>query len=141
MSRLLDFTRYDKDAPGAGVDDQQAQELRRLANLFLVSAITLVLFIIRALADGMSLTFIPQIVYVVWFYVLLVGWVVTLAYGVFVTYTVRRWGWLALCAIPLTCVPVAVAFAWIRRHEIERQVLGEGSSTGARQRRGGRKRR
>ena len=71
------------------------------------------------------MTFIPQGVYVAWGVVLLTGWAATLVYGVYVTFTARRWGWLVLCVIPVTCVPAAVAYAWIRRQEIERAVLGD----------------
>ena len=87
------------------------------------------------------MTFIPQAVYVVLGLVLLVGWAATVVYGVYVTFTARRWGWLALCVIPVTCPPAALAYAWIRRQEIEREVLGDERSPAARQRRGGRKKR
>ena len=46
-----------------------------------------------------------------------------------------------LCLIPVTCVPASVAYAWIRRQEIESAVLGDDRSPAARQRRGGRKKR
>ena len=62
----------------------------------------------------------------------------TYVYGVFVTFKARRWAWFALCAIPFTCVPAAAAYAWIRRQEIEREVLGD-ESPASRQKRGGRK--
>jgi len=139
MSRLLDFTKYDKDAPGADVDEHQARELKRLANLFLVSSVTLVLFVLRALAEGMSVTFIPDAVYVVWGVVLLTGWAMTYVYAVFVTFQARRWGWLVFCAIPFLCVPGGVTYAWFRRQEIEHEVLGDAPPTAARQRRGGRR--
>jgi hypothetical protein len=141
MSPLFDFTKYDKDAPGAVVDPDQAAELRRVANLFLISSVTLALFVLRALAEALSVTFIPQGVYVAWGIIMLIGWAMALAYGVYVTCRARRWGWLALCAIPLSCVPAAAAYAWIRRQEIERRVLGEEPAAGGHQRRGGRKKR
>jgi len=141
VSGLFDFTKYDKDASGAEVDASTALELRRLANLFLVAGITLALFVMRAFAEALSVTFIPRGVYVAWGLVLLTGWAASLVYGVFVTFSARRWGWLALCIIPLTCVPAAAAYAWIRRQEIERTVLGDGPAPAARQRRGGRKKR
>jgi hypothetical protein len=140
MAGLFDFMQYDKDAAGAKGDAQTALELRRIANLFLLSGITLALFVLRALGEALSVTFIPQPVSVVWGVVLLTGWAATLVYGVYVTFTARRWGWLALCVIPVTCVPAAVAYAWIRRREIERAVLGDPRPTAVRQRRGGRKR-
>jgi len=139
MARLLDFTRYDKDDRGVTVGPVLAAELRRLANLFLVSGITLVLFLARAFAEVLAVTFIPGPVYVVWGIVMLTGWAMTCVYGVFVTFKSRRWGWFALCAVPFTCVPAAVAYAWIRRQAIEREVLGEDWATVARQKRGGRK--
>jgi hypothetical protein len=130
MARLLDFTRYDKDDRGVTVGPALAAELRRLANLFLLA---------RAFAEVFAVTFIPRPVYVVWGIVMLTGWAMTYVYGVFVTFKSRRWGWFALCAIPFTCVPAAVAYAWIRRQEIEREVLGEDRVTAGRQKRGGRK--
>jgi hypothetical protein len=141
MAGLFDFMKYDKDEPGAQVDEGTALELRRIANLFLLSGVTLALFVLRALAEALSVTFIPQGVYVAWGVILLTGWAATLVYGVFVTWAARRWGWLALCLLPVTCVPAAVAYAWIRRQEIERAVLGERRAPASRQRRGGRKQR
>lgn len=141
MAGLFDFTKYDKDAPGAEVDEDTQREMRRIANLFLVSGVTLALFVLRALGEALSITFVPQPVYVAWGVVLLTGWAATFVYGIYVTFTARRWGWLVLCAIPVTCVPAAVAYAWISRQEIEREVLGEAPSQPARQRRGGRKKR
>jgi len=141
VSGHFGFTRYDRDAAGAEVDAATALELRRLANLFLIAGITLALFVLRAFAEALSVTFIPQGVYVAWGIILLTGWAASLVYGVFVTFTTRRWGWLVLCLLPLTCVPAAAAYAWIRRQEIERAVLGDRPAPAARQRRGGRKNR
>jgi hypothetical protein len=139
MAGLLDFTKYDKDADGVAVAPALAAELRRLANLFLVSGITLVLFLARAFAEIFTVTFMPRPAYVVWGIAMLTGWAMTYVYGVSVTFKARRWGWLALCAIPFTCVPCAAAYAWVRRQEIEREVLGDRPAPGGRQRRGGRK--
>jgi hypothetical protein len=139
--RLFDFTRYAADAPGTAVDDQTRLELRRLANLFLVSGVTLALFVLWALADALSVTFIPYGVYVAWSIILIAGWAVALIYGVFVTFVARRFAWLALCLLPITSVPAGVAYAWIRRAEIERAVLGDRRAAPSRQRRGGRKKR
>lgn len=139
MARLLDLTRYDKDDRGVAVTPELAAELRRLANLFLVSSITLVLFLARAFAEVFTVTFIPRPLYVVWGTVMLSGWAMTYVYGVFVTSKARRWAWFALCAIPFTCVPAAAAYAWIRRQEIERDVLGDDRTSAGRQKRGGRK--
>ena len=141
MAGLFDFMKYDKDDPGAQVDDETALELRRLANLFLLSGVTLVLFLLRAFAEALHVTFIPHSVYVVWGFVLLIGWAATEVYGVYVTFTAQRWGWFVLCLIPVTCVPASVAYAWVRRQEIERAVLGDERAPAARQRRGGRKKR
>jgi hypothetical protein len=141
MARFLDFTRYDKDDPGVAVDAVRAAELRRLANLFLISALTLFLFLTRAFAEVFHVTFIPHGVFVAWGFLMLVGWAMSLVYGVYVTLKARRWGWLALCAVPFTCVPAAAAYAWTRRQEIEREVLGDGAAASSRQRAGGRKKR
>jgi hypothetical protein len=140
MARLFDFTKYDKDDPGVAVDAGRAAELRRLANLFLVSGITLFLFLARAFAEVFSVTFIPDAVYVVWGLLMLVGCAMSFVYGIYVTAKARRWGWLVLCAIPFTCVPAAAAYAWTRRQEIEGEVLG-GTAAARRQKAGGRRKR
>lgn len=141
MPGAFDFMKHDKDAPGATVDAATALELRRVANLFLLAGVTLALFVLRASAEALSVTFIPQPVFVVWGLVLLLGWAATEVYGVYVTYSARRWGWFVLCLVPLTCVPASAAYAWIRRQEIERVVLGDTPAQASRQRRGGRKQR
>jgi len=141
MARFLDFTKYDKDDPGVAVDPVLAAELRRLANLFLVSGITLLLFLTRAFAEVFHVTFISHGVFVAWGFLMLVGWAMSLVYGVYVTLKAGRWGWLALCAVPFTCVPAAAVYAWTRRQEIERDVLGDGDAAPSRQRAGGRKKR
>lgn len=137
MARLFDFTRYDKSDRGVVVGPQLAAELRRLANLFLVSGLTLLLFLMRAFAEAFAFTFIPKPAYVVWGVVMLTGWAMSYVYGIFVTFNARRWFWFALCAIPFTCVPAAVAYAWIRRQEIERDMLGEHRTRASGQKRGG----
>jgi hypothetical protein len=139
MAGLLDFTRYDKDAHGALVSPELAVELRRLANLFLISGVTLVLFLLRAFAEAATATFVPAPVYVIWGLTMLTGWAMTYVDGVYVTFKARRWVWFALCAIPFTCVPAAVAYAWFRRQEIERDVLAADRSRASRRVRGARK--
>ena len=132
--------KYDKDERGADVDEQTALELRRIANLFLLSSITLVLFLLRAFAEALSVTFIPRRVYVVWGLIMLTGWAAT-ASTACSSPTRRGAGSGSCCAlIPVTCVPAAVAYAWIRRQEIERALLGDQRAPAARQRRGGKKR-
>jgi hypothetical protein len=136
MPRLRDLMSFGQDEPGVTVDAETRLELRRLANLFLISSLTLVLFLLRAAGLALGVTFIPVPVIVAWGLIMLTGWAATYVYAIYVTFKAARWGWLVLCAIPFTSVPVAVAYAWVRRQEIERQVLGEGGR--ARQRRGGR---
>ncbi len=146
---LFDFVKYDRDATGAEVDEATRSELRRLANLFLLSSVTLIVLLLEVFARALGVSFIPQPVYGVAGLVFLVGWAATFVYGLYVTFRAARWGWFVLCVIPVTCVPASVAYAWIRRGEIEREVLGEdggrrsGRTTAAqaRQRRGGRNKR
>lgn len=116
---------YDPDRPGVQVDPTLRLELRRLANLFLVSSLTLALFVLRAVYLALNASFLPHSALVAWGTVMLVGWAMSLVYGVYVTLKARRWGWLVLCLIPVTCVAAAVAYAWVRRMEVERQVLGD----------------
>ena len=138
---LFDFTKRDADAPAARVDDATRLELRRVANLFLLSSLTLIVLLLEVFARALHVTFIPQAVYAAAGFVFLVGWAATFVYGLYTTYRAGRWGWFVLCVIPVTCVPAGVAYAWIRRTEIEREVLGEDTSAATRQRRGGRKKR
>jgi hypothetical protein len=120
---------------GAPVSPELRLELRRIANLFLVSAVTLALSLLRVFAEALHVSFIPREILVVWGGALLVGWATTYVYAIFVTFKARRLGWLVWCLLPFTCVPAAVAYAWARRMELEREVLGDGVR--ARQRRGG----
>jgi hypothetical protein len=138
---LFDFTKQDADAPAAVVDDETRLELRRVANLFLLSSLTLVVLLLEVFARALHVTFIPQVVYSVAGLFFLVGWAATFVYGLYTTYRARRWGWFVLCLIPVTCVPASVAYSFIRRSEIEREVLGDQTPAAARQRRGGRKKR
>jgi hypothetical protein len=140
MPGPFDFMKYDKDERGADVDAETRLELRRVANLFLVSAVTMIALFVELFAKALDVTFIPQAVHAVTGLVFLVSWAATVVYGVFVTFTARRWGWLALCVVPPSSPPAALAYAWIRRREIEREVLGDEPSPPARRRRGGSKR-
>jgi len=141
VSPLFDWFRIDDGTPAVDAGPELTAELRRLANLFLLSGVTLVLFLLRAFAIALHVNLFPDSVIVVWGTVLLIGWAASLVYGAWVTLKARRWGWFVLCVFPVTCVPISVAYAWVRRQEIERDVLGPEEPTSARQRRGGRDRR
>jgi len=138
---FFDFTKQDADARGAQVDEGTRLELRRVANLFLLSSVTLIVLLLEVFARALGVTFIPQAVYTAAGFVFLVGWAATFVYGIYTTFKAGRWGWFVLCLIPVTSVPACVAYAWIRRAEIEREVLGEPAPAASRQRRGGRKKR
>jgi len=138
---LFDFTKQDADAPAAEVDEETRLELRRVANLFLLSSLTLIVLLLEVFARALHVTFIPQAVYAAAGLVFLVGWAATYVYGLYTTFRARRWGWFVLCVIPVTSVPGSVAYAWVRRGEIEREVLGDQTPAAPRQRRGGRKQR
>ena len=119
--------------PTPVLDPALKAELKRLAVLFLVSAITLVLvfadFVIRALPVGTVPPPIPLMVQVSWFG----GAVATWVYGLYVTIRARAWGWVVLCAIPLFgSVPGCVAYSWIRRGALERQILDDERAQGDR---------
>ena len=116
--------RHNRNAPGADAGPQLTAELRLLAHLFLLAAVTLALFVLRAAASALAVTFVPRPILVAWGFVLLAGWAATWVLAVYTTHKARRWGWLVLSVVPFTCVPAGVAYAWIRRREIEDQVLG-----------------
>lgn len=104
------------------LDAATRAELKRVTVLFLLSAITLLLFLLYLLAEGLGVSFIPPVVWAMWLASLFSGFVATWAYGVYVTVRARRWLWVALCALPPTSVPCAVAYSWIRRGEMEMEL-------------------
>ena len=106
------------------LDARRRSEVRHLSFLFLVSAISLLLFMTYAFA-GLLRVDVPSAVRIAWLGSMLSGWAATWFYAIYVTIAQRRWFWLVLVAIPLTSVPCAVAYAWTRRMEIENEVLGD----------------
>jgi len=106
------------------LDPALKAELRRLAILFLLSAVTLVLVAAYAVTRRIDQQLIPDIAWIMWATAIIGGCVATYFYGLYVTVRARAWGWVALCAIPVAgSVPGCVAYTWIRRGELERQVL------------------
>jgi hypothetical protein len=105
-------------------------ELKRVAVLFLLSSITLLLVLVYAVVRALfvralEVTVVPDIVWVMWVVSMLCGFVATWGYGVYVTARARRWFWVALCVLPLTAVPCSVAYAWIRRGELEVEIVAQ----------------
>jgi hypothetical protein len=99
-------------------------ELKRLAILFLMSAFTLVLVIADAVTRAVLHDVLPGIVFGMVQLSWLGGAVATYFYGLYVTIRARAWGWVVLCAVPLLgSVPGSVAYSWIRRGALERQIL------------------
>ena len=108
------------------LDPSVKAELKRLALLFLVSAITFVLFVAWAVGPAIAGDLLPDIVWVMVLLSWLGGATATYFYGLYVTIRARAWGWVALCAIPLAgSVPGCVAYSWIRRGELERWIIEE----------------
>ncbi len=108
------------------LDPAVKAELKRLAILFLLSSITLVLVVGDAAARALLHDVLPGIVFGMVQLSWLGGAVATYVYGLYVTIRARAWGWVALCAVPLFgSVPGCVAYAWIRRGALERRILGE----------------
>jgi hypothetical protein len=107
------------------LDPKLKAELKRLAILFLVSAITLVLVVAYAVFRQLDDGFLPDIAWLMWATAIFGGCVATYFYGLYVTIRARAWGWVVLCAIPVVgSVPACVAYTWIRRGELERRILG-----------------
>lgn len=101
-------------------------ELKRVAILFLLSSVTLVLVVAYAVARGIDQQLIPDIAWIMWATAIFSGCVATYFYGLYATIRAGAWGWVALCAIPVVgSVPGCVAYAWIRRGELERQILDD----------------
>jgi hypothetical protein len=108
------------------LDPALKAELKRLALLFLISAVTLLLVVadavIRAFPEDVIPEPVPLMLQVSW----AGGAVATYFYGLYVTLRARAWLWVLLCAIPLVgSVPGSVAYSWIRRGELERRILEE----------------
>jgi hypothetical protein len=108
------------------LDPTVKAELKRLAILFLMSAFTLVLVVADAVARAILHDVLPGIVFGMVQLSWLGGAFATYFYGLYVTIRARAWGWVVLCAVPLVgSVPGSVAYSWIRRGALERQILGE----------------
>ncbi len=99
-------------------------ELKRLAVLFIISAVTLVVVVSYTVARRIGTDLLPDIAWLMWATAIFSGCVATYFYGLYVTIRARAWGWVALCAIPVVgSVPGSVAYAWIRRGELERRII------------------
>jgi hypothetical protein len=108
------------------LDPRLKAELKRLAILFLMSAFTLVLVVAYAVMRRIDEQLIPDVAWLMWAAAIFGGCVATYFYGLYVTVRARAWGWVALCAIPVVgSVPGCVAYTWIRRGDLERQILDE----------------
>ena len=103
-------------------DETTRLEVKRVAILFLLSAVTLLLFLAYVVAEGLGVTFIPPVVWAMWLASMFSGFVATWAYGVYVTARARRWVWVVLCALPPTAVPCAAAYSWIRHGELGTEI-------------------
>lgn len=109
------------------LDPTTRLEVKRLSILFILSALTLLLIIVYAgaralLVHALETAVVPDIAWVMWAASMLCGFVATWVYGVYVTARARRWFWVALCALPPSAVPCALAYAWIRRGELEAEI-------------------
>lgn len=108
------------------LDPALKAELKRLAILFLISAVTLVLVFADAVIRAIPYELLPAIVLLMIQVSWISGAVATFFYGLYVTIRARAWGWVLLCAIPLFgSVPGSVAYSWIRRGALERLILEE----------------
>ncbi len=142
MAGLFDFTKYDKDAPGAEVDAATRLELRRVANLFLISSLTLIVLLLRGLrsrAGGHVHPTAPS----TWSAASSSSSAGRPPSSTACTSPSRPGAGAGSCCAssPSPACRQAVAYAWIRRQEIERAVLGDPHRAPSRQRRGGRKKR
>jgi hypothetical protein len=108
------------------LDPALKAELKRLAILFLISAVTLVLVFADAVIRAIPYDLLPAIALLMIQVSWISGAVATFFYGLYVTIRARAWGWVLLCAIPLFgSVPGSVAYSWIRRGALERRIIEE----------------
>lgn len=92
----------------------------------------MLLVVAYAVVSGIDDGIIPGIAWLMWQASIFGGVVATYFYGLYVTIRARAWGWVVLCAIPVVgSVPASIAYAWIRRGELERQILAEEQDPGA----------
>jgi hypothetical protein len=123
---MADKSRGRDEAAVEVVDPKLKAELKRLALLFLISAITLWLVVVYAVLRAIDSGLFPDIVWFMWGAAIFSGCIATYFYGLYVTLRARAWGWVLLCAVPVIgSVPGCVAYSWIRRGQLERQVLEE----------------
>jgi hypothetical protein len=108
------------------LDPDLKAELKRLALLFLISALTLVLVLADAALRAVGSSILPGIVFLMLQLSWIGGAVATYFYGLYVTIRAKAWGWVVPCAVPLFgSVPASVAYSWIRRGQLERHVMEE----------------
>jgi hypothetical protein len=97
-----------------------------------MSAITLLLVISYAVLRQIGAGLIPDVAWIMWATAIVSGCTATYFFGLYVTIRARAWGWVALCAIPVVgSVPGSVAYAWIRRGELERQIIADETRHGS----------
>ena len=109
------------------VESERKAEVKQISVLFIVSAITLVLFLIFALARIFNVG-LPVVVPWMLVFSFGPGWIVCWVYGTYVTIRARRWYWMALIVFFPASIPGSLMYAWTRRMEIEDQVLGTNDS-------------
>jgi hypothetical protein len=98
-------------------------EIKQLSVLFIVSSISLVLFVILGFIQWFNVS-LPVVI--PWMLVFSIGpgWLVCWVYGTYVTFRARRFLWTALIVFVFAAIPGSLMYAWTRRMEIEEEILG-----------------
>ena len=126
---MVDNARGRDEAAVPVLDPKLKAELKRLALLFLISAVTLWLVVVYAVLRSIDRGLFPDLVWFMWGAAIFSGCIATYFYGLYVTIRARSWGWVVLCAVPVFgSVPGCVAYSWIRRGQLERRVLEDGQA-------------
>ena len=87
----------------------------------------MLLVVAYAVVRGVDAGLIPDITWIMWATAIVGGCTATYFYGLYVTIRARAWAWVVICAVPVVgSVPGSVAYAWLRRGALERQILDRG---------------
>jgi hypothetical protein len=113
----------EREAADPVAEAARKAEIKQLSVLFIVSSISLVLFLILGFIQWFNVS-LPVVI--PWMLVFSIGpgWLVCWVYGTYVTIRARRFFWTALIVFVFAAIPGSLMYAWTRRMEIEEEILG-----------------
>lgn len=121
--RVEERQAHERELADPVAEEARKAEIKQLSVLFIVSSISLVLFVILGFIQWFNVS-LPVVI--PWMLVFSIGpgWLVCWVYGTYVTIRARRFLWTALIVFVFAAIPGSLMYAWTRRMEIEAEVLG-----------------